>query len=370
MQARFTVAQIYKGFPPVRGGIEGHVALLARLLADRGIASEVLCASAPGAPRDSATGLVRVHRSLTPLTVASTPLPPLLPLTLWRSRAEIVHLHYPWPPGEVAWMLGNRGRPLVVTVHCEVVRQRRLARFFAPLTQRLLAHAARIVVSGPFMCTHPLLAPHAARICVIPHGVDLDCFRPNPLVQDPAPHIPHPRVLFVGRLRHYKGLPVLAAALARLPGAHLIVLGDGPERGALTAALTTQGCRDRAHLMGDVDDDTLLRHLQTADVFASSSTSPAEAFGLAVAEAQASGLPAVTTEVGTATSYTVADGVSGRVIPPSDVSALADALAWCLERGRNAHLRAAARAHAEAALCARRMATATERVYLDALDDR
>lgn len=350
----------------MRGGIEGHVDTLARLLAERGVAGEILCSrhrGVPGAPAREERDGVRIRRCAAPLVLASTPLPPALPWALRRSAADVVHLHFPWPPGEVAWRLGGRRRPLVVTVHCEVVRYPRLARALAPLTRRVLQDADRIVVTGPEMARIPLLARHRDRVRAIPLGVELDRFRPDPAGADPLPGVPHPRIVFVGRLRRYKGLSLLAAALARTPGAHLVVVGDGPERAAFERSLRAAGCRDRAHLLGEVDTDRLVRVLQTGDAAALPSESRAEAFGLATCEAQACGVPAVVTEVGTGTARTVADGVSGRVVPPGDADALAGALAWCLDPARAASRRAAARAHAEAHLCARRMAAQVHALY-------
>jgi len=106
-----------------------------------------------------------------------------------------------------------------------------------------------------------------------------------------------------------------------------------------------------------------VRIYQTSDVAVLSSTSQAGAFGLSIAEAQSCGIPAVTTAVGTGTEQTVANGTSGRVVPPNDAQALAEALSWCLEPSRAARLRVAARAHAESGLNARRMADAVYAVY-------
>jgi rhamnosyl/mannosyltransferase len=343
--------------------MEGHLDVLTRLLVARGVEAEVLTVRAPQTARFERRHGVAVTRCWSPITLLSTPLPPLLPWALRQSAADIVHLHWPWPPGEVAWRWGGRGRPLVVTLQCEIVRQARLARLLAPLTQRVLGQAQRILVNGAFMTNLPLLARHRERVQVIPLGVDLDHFRPDPDAPDPLPHVAHPRVVFVGRLRHYKGLPVLAAALAQMPAVQLVVVGDGPERDVFEHALGAHGCRDRAHLLGEVDDETLLRLLQTSDAAVLSSTSRAEAFGLAIAEAQACGVPAVTTDLGTGTAHTVADGRSGRVVPPNDSAALADALRWCLDPAHAVPRRQAARAHAEANLCARRMTDAVVRVY-------
>lgn len=357
------VIHVYKDYPPVRGGIECHVDVLTRLLAERDIPAEVLCSRRAGTPAREERCGVRVRRCASPVNLASTPLPPGLPLALWRSRASLVHLHYPWPPGEAAWMLAGRRRPLCVTVHCEVIRYPGLARLLAPLSDRVLAAAGRILVTSEAMRGIPLLAGHRARTRVVPLGVDLDRFRPDPAAVDPLPGAGRPRVAFVGRLRHYKGLEVLAAALARVDGAQLVVAGEGPERPALERALAASGCRARAHLLGEVSDDVLVRLLQTSDAAVLASTSRAEAFGLSIAEAQACGLPAVTTDVGTGTSCTVADGVSGRVVPPGDPAALADALRWCLDPAHRESRRRAARAHAESGLCARRMAAAVVDCY-------
>ena len=367
---RLRIVHLYKGYPPVRGGIEGHVDLLTRLLVRAGVDAEVLCADAEGAPREERRENVAVRRCWAPLTLASTPLPPSLPGALRRSSADIVHLHYPWPPNEVAYLLGGRARPLVITVHCEVIRQPRLARLLAPLTQRVFSAASRILVTGSFMREAGLLERHRERVEVVPLGVDTDFFSPEPLGRNPVPEIPHPRILFVGRMRHYKGLPVLARALAKLPHVRLIVAGSGPERPTFEAALRDAGCRDRALLVGDVDDDRLRRFYQHSDAAVLCSTSNAEAFGLSIAEAQSCGVPAVTTEVGTGTAQTVADGVSGRVVPPNDADALADAIRWCLDTDRAPTLRKAARAHAMEKLGAGRMTEAVLKVYERVMAER
>jgi rhamnosyl/mannosyltransferase len=356
------VVHVYKDLPPVYGGIEQHVALLGRLLAERGLTVEALCTRRPGSASEEVRGGVRIRRCAAPVELASTPLPPALPWALRRSGARIVHLHLPWPPGEVAWLLGGRRRPLVVTLHCEVVRYPRLASLLEPLERRVLGAAQRIVVSSPALAELPLLTAHRDRVRVVPYGVDLEHFRPGE-PSDPLPQISRPRILFVGRLRYYKGLKVLAEALARLPAAQLVVVGDGPARPVLEAALRRHGCANRAHLLGAIGDERLPALLQSADAAVLASTSRAEAFGLSLAEAQACGVPAVTTALGTGTALTLSDGASGRVVPPGDAAALAAGLAWCLDPAERAGRRAAARAHAEASLCGRRMAAAIHALY-------
>ncbi|MFO7680501.1 MAG: glycosyltransferase family 4 protein, partial [Chloroflexota bacterium] len=64
----------------------------------------------------------------------------------------------------------------------------------------------------------------------------------------------------------------------------------------------------------------------SGDIFVLPANSRAEAFGLVLQEAMASGLPCVTSELGTGTSWLVQDGVSGFVTPPQQPAALAAAL--------------------------------------------
>ena len=75
-----------------------------------------------------------------------------------------------------------------------------------------------------------------------------------------------------------------------------------------------------------------------------------EAYGMVLTEAMASGLPCVTTEVGTGTSWVVQDGVTGAVVPPSSPDALAAAIPDCWETRAAAGDGTAARARVEAEL--------------------
>ena len=68
------------------------------------------------------------------------------------------------------------------------------------------------------------------------------------------------------------------------------------------------------------------RHLAAADLFVLPSTSRAESFGLATAEAQAMGMPAVVTDVGTGTTEAIAPGETGVAVPPRNPALLHDEL--------------------------------------------
>ena len=64
------VVHLFKTYPPVRGGIEGHIDLLTALLARRGVRPGVLCTGPSGTAREEARGGVAIHRVAAGPTVA------------------------------------------------------------------------------------------------------------------------------------------------------------------------------------------------------------------------------------------------------------------------------------------------------------
>ena len=164
----------------------------------------------------------------------------------------------------------------------------------------------------------------APSVSVIATGIDVDRFQIADKYQaraffnlDSAWRI----VGTVGRLVSVKGHDVLISALARLPAdCHLVIVGSGPQQSALLEQATALRLSHRVHFTGHLD--AVERILPAFDVFCLPSR--AEGFPRSLIEAQAAGLPVVATRVGA-----VAEAVcplTGRLVPPGDPRALADAL--------------------------------------------
>ncbi|HNP86975.1 MAG TPA: glycosyltransferase [Kouleothrix sp.] len=323
------ILHIYKDYPPVLGGIENHLRDLSAGLAARGHQVTVLVTS-----RDRQTRIEHPAERLTiikaarALHLASTPLSPAM-LRLARSqRPDVAHLHFPYPPGDLAALALPHRPPLVVTYHSDIVRQQTLLRLYRPLLEYTLSRAARILPTSPnYLASSPFLRRHAARCSVVPLGIDTARFAsadPRKVAAIRARY-PGPRMLFVGRLRYYKGLHHLLDAMPAIQG-ELLIGGTGPERAPLEAQARRLGVGQRVHFLGDVPDDDLPALLHAADVFVMPAHLRAEALGLAQIEALASALPCVSTELGTGTSFANLHGVTGLVVPPADPAALAAAL--------------------------------------------
>ena len=155
---------------------------------------------------------------------------------------------------------------------------------------------------------------------------------------------------------------VLAHARMR-PDVHLVMVGDGPLRHAVEAAVAASPARDRVHLIGLVPHERIPAFLAHADAFVL--PSHYEELGSVLVEAMASGLPVVANDVGGIPSL-VEDGVTGRLVRHGDVGGLADAVTAVLADP----LRARAMAAVGADLVARHyawpsLAAATASVYAE-----
>jgi len=361
------ILHVYKDYHPVRGGIENHVRVLAEAQAAAGHQVVVLVCDPGPRTRVQEIGGVRVIKAGRLATVASMPLSLTQPVALARLRADVVHVHSPYPLGELTnWLLG-RARATVITHHSDVVRQRGWLRLYSPLLRWVLRAADRIIATSPrYVETSPWLSPVAAKCVVVPLGVDAARFTPlpHPAVQG-TPALP--TLLFVGRLRYYKGLHTLLHALTQLADARLTVVGEGPMRRVWQDLAVRLGLSQRVAFLGDVPDDRLVDIYRQADLFVLPATARAEAFGTVLLEAMASGLPCVTTEVGTGTSWVVQDGVTGRVVPPEDPLALAEAIGSLLaDAQRREAMGRAGRARVEAHFTLERMIRGVQAVYDDA----
>jgi glycosyltransferase involved in cell wall biosynthesis len=230
--------------------------------------------------------------------------------------ADVVHAH--WLPALLP-ALATR-RPVVVQLWGSDVE---LARRLPWLFRRLLRRA-RAVVCPSDALADAARALGAREVHVVPAGVAI----PENVEEPERPA----HALFVGRLSEEKGVHELAQAAEGLP---LVVVGDGPLRALLPAAV------------GFVAPDEVGGYLGRAALVVCPSRR--EGVGFAAREAMAHGRPVVATRVG-GLADAVEDGVTGLLVPPRDPAALRAALELLLEdedlrrrMGRAARERARAR---------------------------
>lgn len=386
------VTMLNKYYPPHLGGIEYHLRDLATALAVRPDCSVKVIVSneAPTTVTETLDG-VTVVRLARAFAYASTPVAFGMRRAIAAEAAgpeapDVLHLHFPYPWGEVSWLAaqGRRPRrarhvPAVLTYHSDIVRQKTLLALYEPFLRRVLERVDLVIATSPDMVEHsPYLSRVAEKCRVVPFGIHTERFAATPAVAARAEELrrtlapsrgERPVVLFVGRLIYYKGADVLVRAMAQT-GADLVMIGRGPLAADLRALAASLGLAERVRLIEEAESGDLTAWYHAADVFCLPSVARSEAFGLVQLEAHAAGTPVVSTALTTGVPFVNRHGVTGLVVPPGDVEALADALRTLLaDDALRARLGRQAQERALREFTLERMVERTLAVYHEARGD-
>jgi rhamnosyl/mannosyltransferase len=322
------ILHVYKDYYPIIGGMENHIRMLAELQAEKGHDVAVLVTNPTRKTCFDTQNGVRVIKAGRVTTVSSTPISLSLPRLLSKERPDITHLHCPYPIGELSQLYFGKAKRVVLTYQSDIIRQKGLLRFYKPFLNKVLSKVDRIIVTSEnYMRSSIHLQPYINKCVLIPLGIELKVFLRNSRSESNQirRNYGSPIILFVGRLRYYKGLQYLLEAMQEIP-AKLIVIGTGQKEREwknLSARLNLEG---KVFFVGEIRDEFLPHFYHASDVFVLPACERSEAFGLVQVEAMASGLPVISTELGTGTSFVNKHGETGFVLPARDSNALRDAI--------------------------------------------
>lgn len=348
---------MYKDFdPPVRGGIERHVALSCRFQREWAEVRALVCSRRPWSRTRAVDGTL-VTEAGEWGRLQGAPFAPLFPWYLRRIAADVVVVHVPNPAAELGWLLARPRGALIVRYHSDVVRQAAAMRLYAPFQQRFLRAAARILpTSEPYQASSQTLAPFLAKCHAVPLGIVPEDFAApeESAIRDLRDQYGDPFVLFAGRHRYYKGLEYLVEAAAQIE-APLVIAGDGPERARMMRLAESAGAR--VHFPGELSHEALVAHLHACAVAVLPSVARSEAFGMSIMEAHACGKPVVATALGTGVEFINENEMTGLNVPPRDAGALAHAVNRLLgDPAARASMGAYARSRIQASFHARNVA--------------
>ncbi len=304
---------------------------LLRTLPSLGIELRVIAPAEDGAPAEELHAGVPVHRFPFREALARRDVPSLARIRrritdITQTFApDVAHLHAFHPGFLFHFQTSGAGRtPRLVTLH----GWPRLSYGPDTIAGGLLRSADRVT-----SCSAAVLALARQRVpairlvsSVIPNGVPPAREMPTPLPFDP------PRVLCLGRLVPEKGFDLAVAAVARLPDRaprpELVVAGDGPERGALEAAVAARGLAGRTEFTGWVAPAAVPALVNRCTVVVVPSRD--EPFGLVAVEAGLMARPVVAAAVG-GLPEVVRHGRTGLLVPGGDSEALARAIGSVLD---------------------------------------
>jgi rhamnosyl/mannosyltransferase len=225
----------------------------------------------------------------------------------------------------------RRVRPLVITHHSDIVRQRVLKYLVRPLETAIYRRAARVLpTSAAYVEGSDLLRRFADKVTPLPLGIDLAPFRdPGPAALAFAASLRErfgaPLWLSVGRLIYYKGLHVGLQALRAAPGT-LLVIGTGPLEAQWKRTAGELGVADRVVWLGHATADQIVGAYHAAAALWFPSVARSEGFGLVQVEAMAAGCPVINTAIpGSGVAWVCRHEREGLTVPVGDALALAAA---------------------------------------------
>lgn len=315
------IALVSDCYPPLVGGIESQVADLAGHLVGAGHQVEVLTATT--GPKGECRGDIErsrgvvVHRLAEPLLrLPVNPLAaPEMRRRLQAGGFDVVHVHlgvvspFAWDGARIATGLGL---PTALTWHCVLDRAGHGYRWSGALRRWVGRGAVLSGVSGMAAGQVRRFAPAGTQVAVLPNAIELEAWRPW------GPHLPrssdrdhdHYCAVAGGEGGWAKGEPVRLVSTMRLAPrkrpvelveafaragvsgrSELRIIGDGPLRARVQRRVAELGLERSVTLLGRVERGWLLQEYADADGYLSPTI--LEAFGIAVLEARAAGLPVV-----------------------------------------------------------------------------
>jgi glycosyltransferase involved in cell wall biosynthesis len=233
-------------------------------------------------------------------------------------RFDLIHAFFGIPCGYVAMKLGL---PYIVSLRGSDVPFYNKRFFlldvfiFKHLSRKIWRNAKAVIANSEGLKELAQKTAPRQIISVIPNGVDIDFFRPASEKISSASL----RLVSVGRLIERKGYGYLVMALKGLCGVELVLVGDGPLRSDLERMARDHGVR--VDLVGALEHNEVVRHLQRADIFVLPSLN--EGMSNAVLEAMACGLPIIATDTGG--SKELIDG-NGFIVEKANSNALREAI--------------------------------------------
>jgi glycosyltransferase involved in cell wall biosynthesis len=315
------------------GGAERQVILLAKGLVKRDWQVTVVALSGTG--EDTANQLVMAGINYLSLGMHHG----LVDTNGWirfhrwlrQTRPDVLHAHLPHAAFLMRWSrLGAPVRVALNTIHTSATGP--TGRILGYRYSNWLVDQVTTVSNAVADAYVSARVVTERRLTVVPNGVDLKEWRPDPAVRKLVRQelgLAEDEFLWfaAGRLEPVKDYPALLNALAQVPGrARLVIAGGGPLEDALRHQAATLGIGEKVQFLGFVP--TVRRWMQAADGFVLSSRW--EGLPMGLLEASACAVPAVATDVPGSWAIVV-HGQSGLLAHAGDVNALAAAMARLMQ---------------------------------------
>ena len=328
-----TILQIAKYYYPVEGGIETVTKYLGEGL--KTFENVVVCFSQDGITRVDTVKGVKVYRIASSMNIASQDIAfsyyHYLKKIIYEEQPDIILLHCPNPfLYPITAKLTPKDVKLVLLWHSDILGKGMLYKLVKQFEKVILRKADLILATSPNYI-HPSSPIYAYRdkTKVVPNGIIKSDFVWKVGDEKTVDEIRHKYnykkiVFFVGRHAAYKGINYLIEAEKYIKSDCVILIGGrGPETERLKAMTNS----DRIKFIGRIPNEYLRCYYYASDIFAFTSCTKQEAFGIALAEAMYCGsVPVTFTIEGSGVNWVSVKDETGIEVPLGDVQAYAAAV--------------------------------------------
>lgn len=328
-----TILQIAKYYYPVEGGIETVTKYMAEGLT--AFNNYVVCFSQDGITRMDTVNDVKVYRIAPSIKISSQDIAfsyyYYLKKIIYEVQPDIILLHCPNPfLYPIISKLTPPETKLVLLWHSDILGKGLLYHLVSHFEKRILKKADLIMATSPNYI-HPSSPIYAYRhkTKVIPNGIIKSDFQwklgDETTVEDIRRMYNHKKIIFfVGRHATYKGINYLIEAERYIKSDCVILIGG---RGPETEKLKKSTKSERIKFVGRIPNEYLRCYYYASDIFAFTSCTKQEAFGIALAEAMYCGsVPVTFTIEGSGVNWVSINGQTGEEVPLGDVKAYAAAI--------------------------------------------
>lgn len=337
---------VNKAFYPKLGGIETVVHQYALFAKESGFEVTVLCVNPDFSlfTRVDTVDSLKIVRCSGLGTFFSMPVSVSFFYHLWREsrKADVVHGHYPFPLFDVGSWLIPLAKPVLLTWHSEILRQKFFKKLIHPFTSRLLSRSMITVTSPPLKAESELLSKcDEESVTVLPlsvspsaYAVDIDA---QCGVKDYRGRmLPDEFALFLGRFCYYKGVMFLLETIrdyGYLRDHCFVLAGEGELLGQ--AIEFVEACNlENVFILGRFVSEGEKKYLLNASHFLLfPSVLETEAFGIVQLEAMACSKPVINTALKSGVPWVSIDDETGITVSINDKRALAKAIARIFSDG-------------------------------------
>jgi rhamnosyl/mannosyltransferase len=326
------ILQFGKYYYPTFGGMEHVIYEITEGLNSIDIKCDVLCSNTKPIYEEDKFSNYTVYRTASYAVVKSTSITPQLIYKLWKmyKNYDVIHVHHPDPMAFLALFLIRPKSKVVIHWHSDIIRQRKILKYFLPLQKWVLNYADKIISTSESYTKYSVyLQEFEEKVVNIPIGIsDKNYIYNENNVKKIHEKYKNKKIIFaLGRLVSYKGFIYLAESAKYLNDDFIILIaGIGVEKENILEYIDLHNLQDKVKLLGYLDEQEKYDHFQACFFFCLPSITKAEAFGVVLLEAMIFSKPIISSNiVESGLSWVNEDKTSGLQVKMKSAKELAKA---------------------------------------------